>query len=104
MNACLTVLDKQEASQLVEPLARHTGGNPYFIREVLLSLGDADSGWQLARGGEVLAVTPGMRQVLLRRVEQLSPAARQLLTVAATFESQFMLSWAREHAGLAERA
>ena len=104
MNAFLTVLDEQEASQLVEPLARHTGGNPYFIREVLLSLGDADSGWQLARGGEVLAVTPGMRQVLLRRVEQLSPAARQLLTVAATFESQFMLAWAGETAGLDERA
>jgi class 3 adenylate cyclase/tetratricopeptide (TPR) repeat protein len=100
----LAVLDEREAPGLVDALARHTGGNPYFVREVLLNLGDPKNEWHWPPASDALAVTPGMRQMLLRRVEQLSPAARQLLTVAATFESQFNLAWAAETTGLDERA
>ncbi|HEX6031940.1 MAG TPA: AAA family ATPase [Tepidiformaceae bacterium] len=75
-----------------EALAHHTGGNPYFIREVLLNLAaERDGGWPSPEAVDRLGITRGMRQVTLRRVNQLSEDARKFLTAAAAFEADFSL-------------
>lgn len=90
-----------------ELLARQTDGNPFFLRELLLHLGDSgalryeDGAWVAA--DDLADVIPeGIREVLGRRLSQLSGAANQLLTVGALFDAGFPLAVAAEVAGLGE--
>jgi hypothetical protein len=68
---------------LAQRLCAQTGGNPFFIEELL-------------RPGEALehpgAVPESVKQVIGRRLERLSPAALQTLTLAAVLGRDFRLA------------
>jgi hypothetical protein len=79
--------------RLAETIYDQTNGNPFFVEEMLRHLVDG-----IQRVGEPLeaaaltgglSVPEGIRQVVERRIERLSPAARTMLTSAAVFERGF---------------
>lgn len=84
--------------ELAAVLRRQTGGNPFFIRELLAHL--RESGAMAREGGrsiedlrsEGLHVPDALRQVIRQRVALLSEPARQTLDVAAVAGPQFSLA------------
>jgi transcriptional regulator with XRE-family HTH domain len=70
-----------------------TGGNPFFVGEFLLLL--QGEGRLDTLEGEVihhLAVPPGVRQTIRRRLDQMSEKCRDLLKVAAVIGREFGLT------------
>jgi predicted ATPase/class 3 adenylate cyclase len=89
--------------------ARETGGNPFFILEVMRHLHEegklyrgVDGGWMTAARLRDLALPVAARDVALRRVERLSEDAKRLLSVAAAFEGAFRFEVVADLAGLSE--
>ena len=77
-------LEGIDSARLAAPLARHTGGNPYFVLETLSAL--------VAQPGSVgdrLPTTPTVGTLIERRLAQLSPAALRLARVAALAGADF---------------
>lgn len=69
----------------VEAMLRDTGGNPFFVSEVVRLLASEAQLERLAAGASVpLGVPPSVREVTAQRLARLSPAARELLDLAAT--------------------
>jgi DNA-binding SARP family transcriptional activator len=70
-----------------------TGGNPFFVHELLSHLIDLGlvgaSDWPTASEVAQSGAPEGLRQVLSRRIGQLSPAAREALMVAAVAGAEF---------------
>ena len=93
--------------ELVAAIAAETGGNPLFIREILLHLVEegtvAKEGepWSAARG---LAVPESVRQVIGRRLSRLSGEANRLLSAASAFSGPFRFDVVAAAAELEERA
>ncbi|SDC93516.1 Transcriptional regulatory protein, C terminal [Geodermatophilus telluris] len=90
-----------------EKLARlvsdRTGGNPFFVLEVLRLLGS--SGWPQRAPGEAASlvaqqVPAGVRDVLRRRLGRLPDQTRTVLLVAAVVGQQFDLDVLRAVTGL----
>jgi DNA-binding SARP family transcriptional activator len=88
----------ERAAELVRVLKDETGGNPFFIREVLAHL--VESG-RIYRGGDrwttdlspaQLEVPEELRHVIRHRVARLSDPARQALAVAAVAGPSFSLA------------
>ena len=71
-----------ERAAFAAPIHACTGGNPFFVREVIGLMGDGD----LTR---MDAVPPGVQAVVRRRVSQLSPGAQQVLQIASVLGSPF---------------
>jgi DNA-binding SARP family transcriptional activator len=71
-------LEDVDAAALAGPLARHTGGNPYFVLETLGAIvsrpGTSDA---------ALPTAPSVGALIERRLTQLGPAALRLARVAA---------------------
>jgi hypothetical protein len=89
-------LDPREAGALVAALGGHepldagrlrdqTGGNPFFIGELLHESGSAGLG---AADG----VPPGVEDLIGRRLDRLPPAALETLTLAAVLGCDFRLT------------
>jgi DNA-binding SARP family transcriptional activator/tetratricopeptide (TPR) repeat protein len=77
-------LDGVDSGALAAPLARHTGGNPYFVLATLgamLTQPDVPSGR--------LPTAPSVGALIERRLAQLSPAALRLARVAALAGADF---------------
>ncbi|WP_156066873.1 AfsR/SARP family transcriptional regulator [Pseudonocardia halophobica] len=92
---------------LVGAIARRTGGNPFFARELLRQLredGAVRPGPDGLLAGNVApdAVPEGVRQVLARRRRRLPEAADLLLDHAATFDGPFPFATVARVAGLSE--
>lgn len=76
-----------DAAAWAGPLARHTGGNPMFILETLRALLAQQGAPALA---EAKLPAPGnIGQLILRRLDQLSPDALKLARVAALAGQDF---------------
>ena len=79
-------------------LQSETGGNPFFIREVLAHLAEsgaiyrAGERWTTDLGAAELEVPEGLRHVIRQRVARLSEPARRALAVAAVAGPAFPLS------------
>ena len=73
---------RSPSEDLVSSVIDRTGGNPFFVREVLRLL-VAEGGLDDAMAGGDLGVPTLVRDVLLRRVGQLSGPARAVLDTAA---------------------
>jgi predicted ATPase/DNA-binding winged helix-turn-helix (wHTH) protein len=74
---------------LVEKVAEQTGGNPFFMTE-LVRLLIADH--QMPTGAAPMPPVPGtVREAVLRRIQLLSPVCQALLPVAAIFGREFGL-------------
>ena len=90
-------------------LAGQTDGNPFFLRELLLHLSESgalrfeDGAW-VASDDLVDVIPEGIREVLGRRLSQLSGDANGLLAVGALFDAAFPVGVAAEVAGLSEAA
>src|SRR5499427_2208403 len=73
-------IDELDANELAVPLARRTGGNPFFLLEAIKA--------QLAReqpatGGTAVSVATGVGSLIERRIARLSPEAIKLARCAA---------------------
>ncbi|HEV7864322.1 MAG TPA: AAA family ATPase, partial [Acidimicrobiia bacterium] len=89
--------------------AAETGGNPFFILELLRHLHEegklyrgADGRWTVTAPLRDLALPVAARDVALRRVSRLPDDARRLLVVAAAFEGAFRFEMVADLAGLSE--
>lgn len=114
-------LDTQEVEQLLEMIAdqdvpdtfvsairAETSGNPFFIREVLLQLITENKitrqggSWVSTLSIEEMKIPEGVRQVIGRRLSQLSADANRLLSAAAGFNGLFRFDIAAAVAGFDE--
>ncbi|HVW34499.1 MAG TPA: hypothetical protein VHL53_18340, partial [Acidimicrobiia bacterium] len=89
--------------------AAETGGNPFFILELLRHLHEegqlyrgADGRWTVTAPLRDLALPVAARDVALRRVSRLSDDAKRLLAVASAFEGSFRFEMVADLAGLDE--
>lgn len=96
------VADKVGAAWVAE-----TDGNPFFIRELLRHFVEEgtvfrgqDGKWTTERPLRDLAVLPGVRDVVARRLSRLSEPANRLLGVAAAFEDTFAFDLVARVSGL----
>lgn len=76
-------LEGLNATALAGPLARHTGGNPYFVLETLGTV------LTQPEGGGGLPTSPTVSALIEQRLAQLSPAALRLVRVAALAGADF---------------
>ena len=74
-------------SGFVQRLAEETEGNPFFIEETLRSLPELEE-----RALSRIAVPEGVKELIGRRLEQLSPTANQVLGVASVVGRRFDLT------------
>jgi DNA-binding SARP family transcriptional activator/tetratricopeptide (TPR) repeat protein len=89
------VAKREVAPNFVEAITVETGGNPFFLHEVLLhlleegklvdNLGSLTSCFSLAE----LGIPEGVRQVVRRRLSRLSEAANRLLATASACAGAF---------------
>src|SRR5205814_426602 len=86
-----------------------TEGNPLFVQEVVRYLAESglvqrkDGRWQ-ARSAETLltSIPEGLRDVIGKRLAQLSPACNRVMTVAAVIGRDFGFETLQAVAGMAE--
>jgi tetratricopeptide (TPR) repeat protein len=90
-------------AELASEVARLTGGNPFFVRE-LMRLLVAEDRLDAARAGRPLHVPPLLRDVLLRRVAQVSSSTRSVLDAAAVAGRRVSLAVLEQVAGAAATA
>ncbi len=94
--------------EFLEPIYSLTDGNPFFIEEVLRALiaaGEiyyADGLWDRKPMRE-LHIPRSVQAAVQRRVEQLSPAASEVLALAAVAGQRFDFGLLQAVTGLAER-
>ena len=80
---------------LVTAIAAHTGGNPFFAKEMIRHLLEEralaeDSSGALAASLPLVAVPEGVRQVLARRCARLPARANRLAEAASGFAGPFL--------------
>lgn len=83
------------SDELVEMIERHTGGNPFFITEVLrnltesgaLSVRDARPVWDLASPD--VMIPEGISGVISRRISRLGDFGRRILEAASVAGTEF---------------
>jgi DNA-binding SARP family transcriptional activator/tetratricopeptide (TPR) repeat protein len=99
-------LEPEDRRHLAARLFEHTGGNPWFLVELMSALADegglapAERGvWRLADRAGRLPVPVRVREVLTRRVAGLTPAARSVLEAAAVLDLPFDRTLLAEVAG-----
>jgi DNA-binding SARP family transcriptional activator len=88
----------EASAGLVEAVQDETGGNPFFIEEVLRHLLESgaltldDRGWRLARPVRELGVPESVREVIGRRLDRLGTDAVDVLETAAVIGPDFELA------------
>lgn len=93
------------SASLTTAIGAHTGGNPFFAKEVIRHLAEEralheDGSGELEAGLPLVAVPEGVRQVLARRRARMSAEANQLLECGSGFAGPFLLPVAAMAAGL----
>jgi DNA-binding SARP family transcriptional activator len=71
---------------LVSAIHDETAGNPFFVKECALALGDPAT---LPRSGGRFGVPANARDAVLRRIDRLSPECRDVLAAAAAIGRRF---------------
>lgn len=101
--------DHEVPPDFVDALHRETGGNPFFVREILLHLAEigeiarqAPGQWTALHEVAQLDWPASVREVVERRLARLSDDARRLLVVACAFPGSFDFPIAAATANLAE--
>ncbi len=94
------------AEQLADDLVAETGGNPFFVTEVIRYLAESDQLSELSGDGTAslgASLMPdSIREVLGERVARLGPVADDVLAVAAVIGSEFTLPLLAAVTGLDE--
>jgi DNA-binding SARP family transcriptional activator len=91
--------DTPASTSVVTALHTKTGGNPFFLGEVLAALGD--DGLPVLDGP--LPLTAGVQAVLAQRLDRLSADEHDLLAAAAAIGTEFDLAGCASCAGVSER-
>ena len=95
---------------LEEPIHERTGGNPFFIEEIVRELAESGylvgepGGYRLARPIEDAGVPVTVQAVLSARIDRLDGEAKQLLQVASVVGKEVSAEALGITAGLAEEA
>jgi class 3 adenylate cyclase/tetratricopeptide (TPR) repeat protein len=103
-----TIANQDAPDALVMAIGAETGGNPFFIREVLLHLMEEGKifrdgcEWVTAINVAELKIPEGVREVVNKRIGRLSDDASRLLTVGAAFKGAFSFEVAAAVAELDE--
>jgi DNA-binding SARP family transcriptional activator len=97
------------SASLAAAVAAHTGGNPFFAKEVIRHLLEEralaeDGSGALEASLPLVAVPEGVRQVIARRCARLPDRANRLAETASGFTGPFLFPVAAAAAGLADRA
>ena len=97
------------SASLAAAVAAHTGGNPFFAKEVIRHLLEehalvAGSSGALEVSLPLVAVPEGVRQVIARRCARLPDRASRLAGAASGFAGPFLFPVAAEVTGLGDRA
>jgi len=80
---------------LAERIRERTGGNPFFIEEVVLGLVEAGhlagekGAYRLARAVEAIAIPASVQPVLAARIDRLAPDQKEALQAAAVIGKEF---------------
>jgi adenylate cyclase len=80
---------------LLEFVAEHTGGNPFFVEEVIRALiedgtlGGSAASWRLTRPLNQVKVPPSVQAVLAARIDRLPAEHKDLLQIAAVVGRSF---------------
>ncbi len=82
-------LDGLDTAAWAVPLHRHTGGNPMFILQTLLSMGNGTLGASPLSSAAALPLPGRVGELVDRRIAQLSAEARELAQVAALAGQDF---------------
>ncbi|MDP1900167.1 MAG: BTAD domain-containing putative transcriptional regulator [Rubrivivax sp.] len=82
-------LEGLDAAAWAAPLHRHTGGNPMFILQTLMSMGDGPLGASPLSSVAGLPLPGRVGELVERRISQLSAPARELAQVAALAGQDF---------------
>ena len=77
--------------QLVAAVREQTAGNPFFVAEVVRLMAAEGKLGDAAGGGWELAIPQGVREVVGRRLDQLSEHANEVLRLAAVCGREFYL-------------
>jgi len=91
-----------------EPIHERTGGNPFFIEEIVRELAESgylegrQGAYRLARPIEDAGVPVTVQAVLAARIDRLDPVAKQLLQVASVVGKEMSVEALRLTAGLVE--
>ena len=75
---------------LAEAIREQTGGNPFFIAEVVRLMA-AEGRLSETEGRRQVAIPQGVREVIGRRLDKLSAAANEVLRIAAVCGREFRL-------------
>jgi DNA-binding SARP family transcriptional activator len=93
-------LRSPQTRSFVRALHAETGGNPFFMDEVLRSLQEAgalgDDGQALEHALEGMGVPEGVEEVIARRLARMSSQAGEALMVGAVVGTRFELEVVRE--------
>jgi len=85
----------ESVAGLADLIRSHTGGNPFFVEEAVLSLVDAGSlegtrgSYRLTRALPSLRVPPTVQALLAARIDRLPERERDVLQAAAVIGKQF---------------
>jgi len=87
--------DDPSVKALARRIAKQTGGNPFFVEEVVRALADAGSltgrpgAYLLADEATEVAIPPTVQAVLAARIDRLAEADKALLETAAVIGKEF---------------
>jgi class 3 adenylate cyclase len=96
-------------AELHEPIVERTGGNPFFIEEVVQALAAAGTlagrpgDYRLAAPFETLTIPATVQSVLAARIDRLGAEAKDVLQTAAVIGKQFDEALLQAIVGLDER-
>ncbi len=98
VGALLNLVAEQDVPEpFVQAIGAETGGNPFFIREVMLHLVEEkkiiqeDGRWVAAAAIADMRIPEGVREVIGRRLSRVSEPCGRMLTVASALTAGF--SW-----------
>jgi predicted ATPase/class 3 adenylate cyclase len=102
--------DDPSVRPLAERVAVQTGGNPFFVEEVVRALTDAGAltgrpgAYVLADTAAEVAIPPTVQAVLAARIDRLSEVDKSMLETAAVIGKQFDLATLRKVAAAGDAA
>ena len=85
-----TLASPEVSSRLAEQMTDSTGGNPFFVAEMLRHLRETGALAELREGSlESTGLPEGVREVISRRVSRLSEGCRRAMTLASVLGREF---------------
>ncbi|BAJ64701.1 ATP-binding protein [Anaerolinea thermophila] len=93
-------LDRQE--EFAEQLYASTGGNPFFLLEVLKSMLEKEETMEVCTGEKYIPLPDTVREVIQARIRRLTPVGRQVLEAGAVIGPVFSFDFLRGVAGRRE--